>query len=126
MRVLLLLFQKQSFVPSPSPCSLPSPCFPLAWSHGYLYQLILIMQTFFSFFTAQATLMRRSIVLNLPFQSVFPAIAYQPNSLRQMTIDQMSRQGILIERGRLSTIDLLNNVDRFVKKVNNIFNIKRS
>jgi hypothetical protein len=36
------------------------------------------------------------------------------------------QQGILTERERLSTADLLMKVTCFVKKVNNIFNIKRS
>jgi hypothetical protein len=36
-----------------------------------LYQLVLILKILFSFFTKQATLMRRSTILNLPPQFVF-------------------------------------------------------
>jgi hypothetical protein len=40
-----------------------------------LDNLLLILKTFFYFFTKQATLLRRSTVLRLPLQSVFPASA---------------------------------------------------
>jgi hypothetical protein len=47
-----------------------------------------------------------------------PKVAYKS--------DHMSIQGILTERGMLSTIDLLNEVACFVQNVNDIFNMKRS
>jgi hypothetical protein len=39
---------------------------------NYLDQLLLVLQTLFTFFKKQATLIRRSAVLSLPFQLVFP------------------------------------------------------
>ncbi len=45
-----------------------------------LVDLVLIKQTFLYFFTTQATLMRSSIVLCLPFLSVFPGQNVQSNN----------------------------------------------
>jgi hypothetical protein len=42
-----------------------------------LDQLPLILQTLFTFFTKQATLMRRSTVLSLPLQLGFPATGHE-------------------------------------------------
>jgi hypothetical protein len=47
-----------------------------------------------------------------------PKVAYKS--------DHMPIQGILTEQGRLSTIDLLNEVAYFVQNVNDIFNKKSS
>ncbi len=39
--------------------------------------LLLILKILFTFFTKQATLMRRSIVLSVPFQLVFPVSSFE-------------------------------------------------
>jgi len=47
-----------------------------------LDQLIFVLKVLFTFFTKQATLMRRSTVLSLPPQLVFPDISNQADEYR--------------------------------------------
>jgi hypothetical protein len=39
-------------------------------------ELVFILRILFTLFTKQATLMRRSTILNLPLQLVFPGVTY--------------------------------------------------
>ncbi len=52
-----------------------------------LDQLLLILKIFLPFFTKQANLIWRSIVLSLPCQSVFPGSTNQPLVSRGKGID---------------------------------------
>ncbi len=70
--------------------------------------------------TKQVTLIRRSTVLCLPLQLVFPGS-------RIFVFGKMSDRSGNTKLGlRLSTVDLLIKIACFVKEVNNIFSIKRS
>ena len=81
--------------------------------------------------------MRRSIVLSLPPQLVFPAVAHSEQTWAKCykTLQGCNFYNIcpwsafsmdILLMGRLSTIDLLIKVTCFVKMVTNIYNIKRN
>jgi hypothetical protein len=72
-----------------------------------LEQLLLTFQTLFTLFTKQATLMRRSTVLSLPLQVVFPGLSYNPfSSVKHSKLDRLSLlvfYASLVKRERLVT-----------------------
>jgi hypothetical protein len=88
-------------------------------------QLLFILKIVLTFVTKQATLMRRTSVLNPPLQLVCAmSLFFFFFFFWLLSFQGLVRLGNTILRGRFSTIDLLIKVACFVK--NNICSIKRS